>query len=207
MRFERALRERDGRERQQFRRPLWARQQESAVPSVAAGRACSRSRSPRAAGVAALLCATWRRTPPRPPPPPTPPGPTPPGPRPPQGLPAPPRRGGTPWPLTFGGGGCSPGKQKAPRLNAAAHAHAGTVVFLGIDVQDLTSDAHAFLRRHDVSYASLRDNAGATYDGYGLTGVPETYWIDARGRIVAHFSGPVSSAQLNDGIRQATATR
>jgi len=114
---------------------------------------------------------------------------------------------GQPVVLNFWASWCIPCKQEAPRLNAAAHAHAGTVVFLGIDVQDLTSDAHAFLRRHKVTYASLRDNAGATYDGYGLTGVPETYWIDARGRIVAHFSGPVSSAQLDDGIRQATAAR
>jgi len=112
---------------------------------------------------------------------------------------------GRPVVLNFWASWCIPCKKEAPVLAAAAHAHAGEVAFLGIDVQDLTSDAHAFLRAHGVRYASLRDNSGTTYDGYGLTGVPETYWIDARGRIVAHFAGPVTSAQLDDGIHQAVA--
>lgn len=114
---------------------------------------------------------------------------------------------GRPVVLNFWASWCIPCKQEAPRLDAAAHAYSGKVVFLGIDVQDLTSDARVFLRHHDVRYASLRDNAGATYDGYGLTGVPETYWLDAHGRIVAHFAGPVSSAQLEDGIRATTVPR
>ena len=75
------------------------------------------------------------------------------------------------------------------------------------DVQDLQSDARSFLRHHDVRYASVRDNSGVTYDGYGLTGVPETFWLDARGRIVAHYAGAVSSAQLESGVRAAGASR
>jgi hypothetical protein len=54
---------------------------------------------------------------------------------------------------------------------------------------------------------SVRDGAGSTYGGYGLTGVPETYWIDARGRIVAHYPGEINREQLEDGIRQAEASR
>ena len=111
---------------------------------------------------------------------------------------------GRPVVLNFWASWCVPCKEEAPRLNAAAGAHAGSVVFLGVDVQDLTTDARRFLRRHDVRYASLHDNAGSTYDGYGLTGVPETYWLDAAGRIVAHFAGPVSRAQLESGIRSAS---
>lgn len=111
---------------------------------------------------------------------------------------------GRPVVLNFWASWCIPCKEEAPRLNAAAQAHAGAVVFLGVDVQDLTTDARRFLRRHDVRYASLHDNAGSTYDGYGLTGVPETYWLDERGRIVAHFAGPVSRAQLESGIRGAS---
>ncbi|MHB8468431.1 MAG: TlpA family protein disulfide reductase [Gaiellaceae bacterium] len=113
---------------------------------------------------------------------------------------------GRPVVLNFWASWCNPCKREAPRLNAAARANAGRVAFLGIDVQDLTSDARTFLRRHRVVYAAVHDNAGATYSGYGLTGVPETYWLDARGRIVAHFAGPVSSAQLEQGIRAAQAS-
>jgi hypothetical protein len=33
--------------------------------------------------------------------------------------------------------------------------------------------------------------------------VPETYWLDADGRIVAHYPGEISRDQLERGIRQA----
>ena len=111
---------------------------------------------------------------------------------------------GHPLVVNFWASWCVPCKKEAPRLDRAAGQHAGTVAFLGVDVQDLTSDARTFLRYHRVRYPSLRDNGGATYDGYGLTGVPETYWIDRRGRIVAHYAGPVSSAQLEAGIELAS---
>jgi len=114
---------------------------------------------------------------------------------------------GYPVVVNFWASWCVPCKQEAPRLDAVAQQHAGTVAFVGIDVQDLSSDARTLLRYHHVRYPSLHDNAGATYDGYGLTGVPETYWIDGRGRIVAHFAGPVSSAQLESGIDTASHAR
>ncbi len=92
-------------------------------------------------------------------------------------------------------------------LAASARAHRDRVVFLGIDVQDFKSDARRFLRRFDTPYVSVRDGAGSTYGDYGLTGVPETYWIDARGRIVAHYSGQINRDQLEEGIHEAEASR
>ena len=74
-------------------------------------------------------------------------------------------------------------------------------------VQDLTSDARGFLKRYHVNYIAVHDGGGSTYDGYGLTGVPETYWLDARGRIVAHYPGQISRRLLEQGIRQAARSR
>jgi cytochrome c biogenesis protein CcmG, thiol:disulfide interchange protein DsbE len=110
---------------------------------------------------------------------------------------------GRPVVLNFWASWCIPCRHEAPRLAASAREHAGQVAFLGIDVEDLTSDARGFLRRYHVDYVSARDGGGSTYDDYGLTGVPETYWLDRRGRIVAHYAGPVSRAQLEQFIREA----
>ena len=110
---------------------------------------------------------------------------------------------GRPLVINFFASWCIPCRHEAPLLNASARAHAGSVVFLGIDVQDLKSDARAFLKRHHVRYPAVRDGAGSTYLDYGLTGVPETYWIDARGQIVAHFAGEISRLQLEQGIRES----
>lgn len=102
---------------------------------------------------------------------------------------------------------CKPCRVEAPELAASARAHAGTVVFLGLDVQDFKSDARHFLERYHVRYVSVRDGGGSTGDAYGITGVPETYWIDARGRIVDHYPGQISRRQLEEGIRLAKASR
>jgi cytochrome c biogenesis protein CcmG/thiol:disulfide interchange protein DsbE len=102
---------------------------------------------------------------------------------------------------------CKPCRAEAPRLAASAREHAGKVVFLGLDVQDFKGDARRFLGRYDVRFVSVRDGSGSTGDAYGITGVPETYWIDARGRIVEHYPGEISRRQLEDGIREAEASR
>lgn len=102
---------------------------------------------------------------------------------------------------------CIPCREEAPILAASAAAHTGEVVFLGVDVQDLRGDALAFLREFDVPFASMRDRENQVYDAYGLTGVPETYFIDAGGRIVSHSPGPVIRESLEAGVRSATTAR
>jgi cytochrome c biogenesis protein CcmG/thiol:disulfide interchange protein DsbE len=114
---------------------------------------------------------------------------------------------GSPAVINFWASWCIPCKDEAPRLAASAREHAGEVAFLGIDVQDFKSDARRFLDRFDTPYVAVRDGGGSTYAGYGLTGVPETYWLDTRGRIVAHYAGEISRDQLEQGIRLAEADR
>lgn len=107
---------------------------------------------------------------------------------------------GRPTVINFWASWCGPCRDEAPILRASAQAHAGRVVFLGIDIQDLRPDALAFLREFDVPFVSVRDGSNQTYEDYGLTGVPETYYLDGQGRIVAHTPGPVSRRTLEDGI-------
>jgi cytochrome c biogenesis protein CcmG/thiol:disulfide interchange protein DsbE len=73
---------------------------------------------------------------------------------------------GQPVVLNFWASWCVPCKKEAPLLVASAKRHAGKVAFLGVDVQDFTSDARHFLARYRVNYVSVRDGAGSTYDGY-----------------------------------------
>ena len=110
---------------------------------------------------------------------------------------------GRPAVLNFWASWCIPCRDEAPILDASSRAHAGEVQFVGVDVQDLRSDALAFLREFDVPYVSVRDGTNKTYEAYGLTGVPETYYLDAEGRIVAHAPGAVSADTLEEGIAQA----
>jgi cytochrome c biogenesis protein CcmG/thiol:disulfide interchange protein DsbE len=110
---------------------------------------------------------------------------------------------GYPVVMNFWASWCVPCKAEAPRLVASARRHAGEVVFLGVDVQDFKSDARSFLERYDTSYVSVRDGGSSTYENYGLTGIPETYYLDARGRVVTHAVGEVSPQELEAGIANA----
>ena len=67
-------------------------------------------------------------------------------------------------------------------------------------------DARDFLERYGVTYPNVYDGKGSTIGRYGVTGYPETYFIDAEGRVRYRIAGPVESAEdIDDGIRRALA--
>ena len=74
----------------------------------------------------------------------------------------------------------------------------GTVV--GVDALDVTSDAQAFVRRHHLAYPMLRDGDGSSQRRFGITGYPETFVIDRRGRIAALRRGPVDDAFMSRSV-------
>ncbi len=111
---------------------------------------------------------------------------------------------GHPVVINFWASWCVPCKKEAPRFRAAAKAHEGRVVFLGIDINDFKSDARRFLRKYRVNYVSVRDRDASTQVSYGLTGVPETYYLDGRGRVLAHTPGEATRNDLEQGIQRAS---
>lgn len=111
---------------------------------------------------------------------------------------------GFPVVLNFWASWCGPCKEEAPLLAAAARRYAGRVAFLGVDVQDFVSDGRRFLRRYRANYVSVHDR-GSTYGSYGLTGVPETYYLDRRGRIVEHTVGQLTRESLAAGVARIAA--
>lgn len=114
---------------------------------------------------------------------------------------------GYPVVMNFWASWCLPCKAEAPRLAASAREHAGEVVFVGVDVQDFKSDALRFLERYETNYVSVRDGGDSTYGAYGLTGLPETYFLDRHGRVVAHSLGEISEAELEAGVVAAIEER
>ena len=108
---------------------------------------------------------------------------------------------GYPVVLNFWASWCVPCKEEAPAFAAAAKKFKGRVAFVGMDTQDLSSAARRFLTRYKVNYVSVRDGTDKTYTAYGLTGVPETYLIDRRGRIVVHKIGQASNTDLATSIK------
>jgi cytochrome c biogenesis protein CcmG/thiol:disulfide interchange protein DsbE len=107
--------------------------------------------------------------------------------------------------LNFWASWCEPCKEEAPRLQAAWAKHADQgVVVLGIDAQDFRGDANRFVDRYGATYPNVHDGQGSTLVDYGITGFPETWFVDREGRLVAErVQGPVDEQQLEDDIALA----
>ncbi|HUZ81726.1 MAG TPA: TlpA disulfide reductase family protein [Gaiellaceae bacterium] len=107
--------------------------------------------------------------------------------------------------INFWQSDCLPCKQEAKTLDATARAwRSKGVVFLGVDALDFTGPARAYLKHYGVSYVNVRDATGGTYPGWGVTGTPETFFVDRRGNVVPpHIISVASRQALDDGIRRA----
>jgi cytochrome c biogenesis protein CcmG/thiol:disulfide interchange protein DsbE len=93
---------------------------------------------------------------------------------------------------------CVPCREESPlleRWHRQISPRGGTV--LGVDVQDIDTDARAFIQRYGLTYPQLRDKEG---DGmradWGVVGYPETFVLDRQGRVAALFRGPIDDAWM-----------
>lgn len=71
------------------------------------------------------------------------------------------------------------------------------VMLVGLDIWDSEQDARAFLQQFGVTYPNGPDPTGVAAIAYGLTGLPETYFIGPDGTVARHWIGPLSDQQLS----------
>jgi thiol-disulfide isomerase/thioredoxin len=96
--------------------------------------------------------------------------------------------------------GCN---EEAADLRDFAAAHPEIVV-LGLDFQDTRAGAKAFYRRWGWTHPSIWDVSGTKTSAIGLIGMPTTYFLDERRRIVAQVVGPTDRAGFERGLEIAT---
>lgn len=106
---------------------------------------------------------------------------------------------GRPVILNFWASWCAPCQLEHPVLVQAARDNPD-VSFLGIVYEDEPERAQAFLDRLGSGYPSLLDPQGQTAIAYGIAGVPETYFIDRDGRIVAKFVAPIDDNTMAQAL-------
>jgi len=108
--------------------------------------------------------------------------------------------------LNFWQSYCAPCTHEARTLAVAAKDwERKNVVFVGIDVQDLRGPARKFIDRFGITYPIVSDG-GSLVGHYGVTGYPETFFVDKQGRVVPpHIVGPATRKALDGGIRKAAA--
>jgi cytochrome c biogenesis protein CcmG/thiol:disulfide interchange protein DsbE len=106
--------------------------------------------------------------------------------------------------VNFWASWCIPCKEEAPTLERAwTENRAKGLVVLGVDAKDFREDARRFMRRYELTYPVVFDGPGKTLGRYGVTGFPETFVLDRRGRVVEAFVGAIASEGERDRLRDA----
>ncbi len=107
--------------------------------------------------------------------------------------------------INFWASWCEPCKEEAPVLEAAWRKYRSRgLVVIGVDSQDFERDARRFMRRYGMTYPVVHDGPGKTLGDYGLTGFPETFFVDRRGRLVGErVAGAIDEETLEENIELA----
>ena len=97
---------------------------------------------------------------------------------------------------------------EAPVLerNWRAYRERGVMV-LGVDIQDTPEAARKFIDQFSLTFPNALDPTGKVSIDYGVYGVPETFFIDARGRIRAKHVGAVTDAIFRREVDRLLAER
>lgn len=92
--------------------------------------------------------------------------------------------------------GCN---EEAEDLRVFAERHPEAVV-LGLDFQDTVEGARGFYAQWKWKHPSIADQAGTRTAKLGLVGLPTTYFLDARHRIVAQITGATDLDGFEQGL-------
>lgn len=110
---------------------------------------------------------------------------------------------GQPVVLNFWATWCQPCKIEHPYVLSAAEAmQPEGVVFLGVLHDDDPNKAKRELKRIGQAFPTVFDTSQRVSVDYGVTGVPETFVIDAEGNIFKKFVGPVGPGQIEAALQE-----
>ena len=111
---------------------------------------------------------------------------------------------GRPAVINFWATWCGPCIQEHPVLLRAAAARRD-VQFVGIVYDDKPKAVEDFLKQRGSAYPNLLDEDGRIAIAYGIQGVPETFFLDAQGKVVAKHALPLDPQSMAHYLALASA--
>jgi cytochrome c biogenesis protein CcmG/thiol:disulfide interchange protein DsbE len=106
--------------------------------------------------------------------------------------------------INFFAAWCVPCRDELP-LFADAAASRTTVDVVGIDVQDIRTDALTLLAQSNATFPVVADPYRDLVRQYRLRGMPATVFVAPGGRVVATHQGPLNAGQLRRLLDQLEA--
>jgi cytochrome c biogenesis protein CcmG/thiol:disulfide interchange protein DsbE len=108
---------------------------------------------------------------------------------------------GRPYFVNFWASWCGPCVDEHPVLSETREDLGDELAMVGVLYQDEPDDARAFLARYGATgYDHVVDEGGRLAIDYGVTGPPESYFVDAGGIVRAKQFGPLSEALMDERL-------
>jgi len=111
---------------------------------------------------------------------------------------------GRPLIVNFFASWCEPCQQETPLLARFYRTEHGRVAIVGLDENDVLGSAMTFTRKEGVSYPVGFDPTVIAASAYSVAALPQTFFLNAKHRIVDRVFGAVTLADIDRGIALAT---
>lgn len=109
---------------------------------------------------------------------------------------------GQPVILNFWATWCPPCKQEMPALQRLHEEMGGRVRIIGIDRAEPVDTVRRFADQYGITFTIALDRTDELATRYGLTGIPETFFLDSGGVVRFKYIGPMTLAQMREFVRQ-----
>jgi thiol-disulfide isomerase/thioredoxin len=110
---------------------------------------------------------------------------------------------GHPAAVNFWASWCSPCRKEAAGLARLSRSLPPGARLVGVDDSDAIGGARDFIANYRWRFPNLRDADGRVSDAYHVVGLPTTFILDSKGRIVDVLRGPQDPATVRRALASA----
>ena len=96
---------------------------------------------------------------------------------------------GKPVFLNFWATWCGPCIAEMPDMQKLQNTMGDSIQIVGIDLRESRSTVLRFVIRYGYTWTFILDSTGGVSNTYGVSGIPTSYFLNARGEIVRKFVG------------------